>query len=90
MAGNFTPIFLVDASFVTEPETMVALANLANEKTTVVMTGEPRNHTGWIRSNIARQNGLMISYFGRLCNSMLYTSFDSKLITKLEDSGAKI
>ncbi|GFS39620.1 hypothetical protein Acr_00g0063990 [Actinidia rufa] len=85
MAGHFSHIFLVDATSATEPEIMVALANLANERTTVVMTGDPRNHTGWIRSNIARQNGLMISYFERLRKSKLYMSLDSKVITKLED-----
>jgi len=83
MAGHFSHIFLVDASLVTEPEAMVALANLANESTAVTITGEPGNHSGWIRSNIARKNGLLMSYFERLRKSKTYESLNSKLITVL-------
>ncbi|KAF7145093.1 hypothetical protein RHSIM_Rhsim04G0216200 [Rhododendron simsii] len=83
MAGHFSHIFLVDASSVIEPEAMVALANLANENTVVTVTGAPENHSGWIRSHIARQNGLLISYFERLRQSKLYDSLDSKVITVL-------
>ncbi|KAG5554927.1 hypothetical protein RHGRI_012473 [Rhododendron griersonianum] len=79
MAGHFSHIFLVDASSVIEPEAMVALANLANESTVVTVTGAPGNHSGWIRSHIARENGLLISYFERLRESKLYESLDSKL-----------
>ncbi|KAF2295959.1 hypothetical protein GH714_035400 [Hevea brasiliensis] len=61
-AGHFSHIFLVDASSATEPEAMVALANLANEKTAVIVTGAPGNHPGWVRSDIARKSGLMDSY----------------------------
>ncbi|XP_058211393.1 probable RNA helicase SDE3 [Rhododendron vialii] len=82
-AGHFSHIFLVDASSVIEPEAMVALANLANESTVVTVTGAPGNHSGWIRSHIARQNGLLISYFERLRQSKLYDSLDPKVITVL-------
>ncbi|KAF2295963.1 hypothetical protein GH714_035424 [Hevea brasiliensis] len=44
-AGHFSHIFLVDASSATEPEAMVALANLANEKTAVIVTGAPGNRS---------------------------------------------
>ncbi|XP_058211390.1 uncharacterized protein LOC131323554 [Rhododendron vialii] len=83
MAGHFSHIFLVDASSVIEPEAMVALANLANESTVVTVTGAPRNHSGWIHSDMARQNGLLVSYFERLRKSKLYDSLDSKVITVL-------
>ncbi|KAK9275191.1 hypothetical protein L1049_022452 [Liquidambar formosana] len=82
-AGHFSHIFLVDASSVTEPETMVALANLADEKTAVVVTGARRNCSSWVRSEIARKRGLRISYFERLCESKLYSSSDRMLITRL-------
>uniref|UniRef100_A0A5B6ZGX7 Putative RNA helicase SDE3 n=1 Tax=Davidia involucrata TaxID=16924 RepID=A0A5B6ZGX7_DAVIN len=87
MAGHFSHIFLVDASSATEPEAMVALVNLANDKTSVVITGAPGNRSGLIHSKIARQNGLMISYFERLRESKLYKSLDPKFITQLEDRG---
>ncbi|KAM7470150.1 hypothetical protein LguiA_008333 [Lonicera macranthoides] len=57
VAGHFSHIFLVDASSATEPETMVPLANLANERTAVVITGAPNSHSRWVRSNIAKQYG---------------------------------
>ncbi|KAK9275570.1 hypothetical protein L1049_022837 [Liquidambar formosana] len=82
-AGHFSHIFLADASSVTEPETMVALANLADEKTAVVVTGARQNRSSWVRSDIARQRGLRISYFERLCESKPYSSSDRMFITRL-------
>ncbi|KAF2295964.1 hypothetical protein GH714_035427 [Hevea brasiliensis] len=83
-AGHFSHIFLVDASSATEPEAMVALANLANEKTAVIVTGAPGNHPGWVRSDIARKSGLMDSYFERLRKTNPYNRLDSMFITKLD------
>lgn len=84
-AGHFSHIFLVDASSATEPEAVVPIANFANEKTIVVVTGAPRNHSGWVRSKIARQNGLMISYFERLCERKLYKKLNPGVIMQLDD-----
>ncbi|KAL2519972.1 putative RNA helicase SDE3 [Forsythia ovata] len=64
--GHFSHIFLVDASSSTEPEAMVPLANFTNDQTAVVITGTPNKNSGWIRSPIARNNGLKVSYFERL------------------------
>ncbi|KAL3502300.1 hypothetical protein ACH5RR_036749 [Cinchona calisaya] len=85
-AGHFSHIFLIDASSATEPETMVPLTSFANDKTIVVVTGTPRNHSSWIRSKIARGNGLMISYFERLRKMRLYEKLDPRVITQLEDT----
>ncbi|KAL5543099.1 hypothetical protein UlMin_010809 [Ulmus minor] len=65
-SGHFSHIFLVDTSAATEPETMIALANFADENTTVVITGSPTNSPNQVRSDIARRKGLNISYFERL------------------------
>ncbi|XP_027096404.1 probable RNA helicase SDE3 [Coffea arabica] len=85
-AGHFSHIFLVDASSATEPETMIPIANFANDKTIVVVTGAPRNRSGWVRSKIARQNGLMISYFERLRERELYKKLNPGVIMQLEDN----
>ncbi|TXG56934.1 hypothetical protein EZV62_018247 [Acer yangbiense] len=82
-AGHFSHIFLVDASSATEPETMIALSNLANEKTAVIVTGAPNNYPGWVRSDIARKKGLKVSYFERLRESKRYSSLDPAFITQL-------
>ncbi|XAR63995.1 Dextransucrase [Bertholletia excelsa] len=89
MAGHFSHIFLVDASSATEPETMVALANLASEDTAVIVTGAPRKHSGWVRSKMARKNGLMVSYFERLRESKPYKSLEPNAIAVLGDGGQK-
>ncbi|TXG56932.1 hypothetical protein EZV62_018245 [Acer yangbiense] len=82
-AGHFSHIFLVDASSATEPETMIALSNLANEKTAVIVTGSPNNRPGWVRSDIARKQGLKVSYFERLRSCQRYSSLDPAFITQL-------
>ncbi|CAK9188219.1 unnamed protein product [Ilex paraguariensis] len=87
VAGHFSHIFLVDASSATEPETLVTLANLANENTVVVVIGAPRNHSGWVRSTIARYNGLLCSFFERLRQSELYNGLDPKFVTQLQERG---
>lgn len=87
-AGHFSHIFLVDASSITEPEMMVALANLANDDTAVVITGAPQRRSSWVRSDIARQNenGLRISYFERLRESKPYQLLNPKFISQLEST----
>ncbi|XP_031275540.1 probable RNA helicase SDE3 [Pistacia vera] len=82
-AGHFSHIFLVDASSATEPETLIALSNLANESTSVIVTGAPRKQPSWVRSDIARKNGLRRSYFERLREHNKYMSFDPMFISIL-------
>ncbi|XP_058090274.1 probable RNA helicase SDE3 isoform X2 [Magnolia sinica] len=82
-AGHFTHIFMIDASFATEPETMITLANLANESTAVVVTGSPTVHPGWIRSDIAQRHGLKRSYLERLLQSKPYSSCDPMFVAHL-------
>ena len=62
-AGHFSHMFLLDASSATEPETLVALTHFADDNTAVIVTGAPRNCSGWVRSDIARNHGLKKSYF---------------------------
>ncbi|KAF8033227.1 hypothetical protein BT93_D1976 [Corymbia citriodora subsp. variegata] len=82
-AGHFSHIFLVDASSTSEPEAMIVLANLANKDTTVVVTGAPGNRSGWVRSPIARRNGLLVSYFERLKEFTPYKSLDPAYIAQI-------
>ncbi|KAK6282139.1 hypothetical protein POUND7_015964 [Theobroma cacao] len=85
-AGHFSYIFLVDASSATEPETMVALANLADECTTVIVTGAPGNRSTCVRSDIARQKGLRRSYFERLCELGPYKNDNPMFTAQLAKS----
>ena len=82
-AGHFSHIFLVDASSTTEPEATIALANFANENTSVIVTGKPGNCTRWVRSDMARKYGLKKSYFERLCEVGPYQILNPMFITEL-------
>ncbi|XP_042487746.1 probable RNA helicase SDE3 [Macadamia integrifolia] len=84
--GHFSHIFLLDASSATEPETMVTLAFLADEKTSVVVTGALGNSSGWVRSDIARRYGLKKSYFQRLLESKPYNNLDGMFVMHLADN----
>ncbi|XP_061993148.1 uncharacterized protein LOC133711004 [Rosa rugosa] len=75
-AGHFSHIFLVDAALATEPETMIALANFANESTAVIVTGSANHQPNQVRSGMARTKGLKTSYFKRL-SKMRTTSDDT-------------
>ncbi|XP_063937159.1 probable RNA helicase SDE3 [Daucus carota subsp. sativus] len=86
--GHFTHIFLVDASSAIEPEVLVPLTNLTNASTNVVITGAPENQSGWVRSTIARQNGLKTSYFERLRQSKLYRDLNPESITQISDDSS--
>ncbi|XP_037492966.1 probable RNA helicase SDE3 [Jatropha curcas] len=79
MAGHFSHIFVVDASSATEPEAMIALANFATDDTTVIVTGAQGNRSGWVRSDIARENGLRESYFERLHEKIASNSVNKSL-----------
>ncbi|MBA0848428.1 hypothetical protein Goshw_002035 [Gossypium schwendimanii] len=84
-AGHFSHIFLVDASSATEPETLVALANFADDSTTVIVTGAPGNRSSTVRSDIARQKGLRISYFERLYKLSPFKNDDPMFVAQLKD-----
>ncbi|KAL0009160.1 hypothetical protein SO802_010662 [Lithocarpus litseifolius] len=84
-AGHFSHIFLVDASSTTEPESTIALANLANENTSVIVTDAPRKRSRWVRSNMAGKYGLGESYFERLREREPYKNLNPMFITELVD-----
>ncbi|XP_077247154.1 putative RNA helicase SDE3 isoform X7 [Tasmannia lanceolata] len=85
-AGHFTHIFLVDASNATEPEVMVTLANLVDEKTAIVVTGCLGYSPERVRSDIARRNGLKRSYFLRLLDREPYSSRNPMFVGHLRDA----
>ncbi|KAL5543107.1 hypothetical protein UlMin_010817 [Ulmus minor] len=82
--GHFSHIFMVDTSDAIEPEAMVPLANFADENTSVIVTGEVGFSPSWVRSEIARKNGLKISYFERLRKSRRYQNLSPSYITQLD------
>ncbi|KAF9618885.1 hypothetical protein IFM89_002880 [Coptis chinensis] len=66
-----------------------AMVDLADEKTAVVVTGATNNYSGWVRSDIARNYGLKISYFRRLLETAPYSSLDPMFVACVKDNGGE-
>ncbi|KAK8955335.1 hypothetical protein KSP40_PGU021014 [Platanthera guangdongensis] len=84
-SDHFSHIFLVDACLAIEPEAIVPLANLACGDTAVVVAGCSGKSPGWVRSEIARRNGLKESYFSRLLGREPYRSGDAMFTLEVLD-----
>ena len=71
-SGHFTHIFIDEAGQATEPETFVSIKMLADSKTNVVLSGDPKQLGPVIRSVITRELGLEKSYLERLMDRDVY------------------
>ncbi|KAG9124505.1 hypothetical protein FRC07_011359 [Ceratobasidium sp. 392] len=70
--GHFSWIFIDEAGQACEPEAMIAVKTLAGPDTNIVLSGDPRQLGPIIRSPIALQMGLGLSYLERLMNTPMY------------------
>lgn len=70
--GHFTHIFIDEAGQATEPETFVSIKTLADSRTNVILSGDPKQLGPVIRSGIARVLGLEKSYLERLMDRDVY------------------
>ena len=64
--GHFSHIFIDEAGQATEPEAFVSIKLMADSKTNIALSGDPKQLGPIIRSGVARQLGLEISYLERL------------------------
>ena len=64
--GHFRYIFVDEAGQATEPEVMIAVKTMADNATRVILSGDHKQLGPIIRSNVARELGLEISYLERL------------------------
>ncbi|KZV62177.1 P-loop containing nucleoside triphosphate hydrolase protein [Peniophora sp. CONT] len=64
--GYFNGIFVDEAGQATEPEVMISIKELADDKTNIVIAGDPKQLGPVIRSMVARRLGLEKSYLQRL------------------------
>ncbi|GLB39145.1 putative helicase [Lyophyllum shimeji] len=64
--GHYSHIFVDEAGQATEPEVFIAIKTMANPTTNVVLAGDPKQLGPIIRSRIACQLGLEISFIERL------------------------
>lgn len=70
--GHFTHIFIDEAGQATEPEAFVSIKMMADTKTNVILSGDPKQLGPVIRSGIARELGLEQSYLERLMDRDVY------------------
>ena len=70
--GHFTHIFIDEAGQATEPEVFVSIKMMADTKTNVILSGDPKQLGPIIRSGIARELGLEKSYLERLMDRNAY------------------
>jgi helicase MOV-10 len=70
--GHFTHIFIDEAGQATEPEAFVSIKTLADSKTNVILSGDPKQLGPVIQSGIARVLGLEKSYLERLMDRDVY------------------
>ncbi|KAF5356561.1 hypothetical protein D9758_008259 [Tetrapyrgos nigripes] len=64
--GHFSHIFIDEAGQATEPEVMIAIKGIADGRTNVVLSGDPKQLGPIIRSGVARALGLEKSLLERL------------------------
>lgn len=70
--GHFTHIFIDEVGQATEPEVMIGIKTMANNRTSVILSGDPKQLGPVIRSSIARDLGLDTSYIERLMQRDIY------------------
>ncbi|KAI1789429.1 P-loop containing nucleoside triphosphate hydrolase protein [Ganoderma leucocontextum] len=70
--GHFAYIFIDEAGQATEPEVLTAIKTMASDDTRIVLSGDPKQLGPIIRSSIAREHGLAISYMERLMERPVY------------------
>ncbi|KDN51589.1 hypothetical protein RSAG8_00134, partial [Rhizoctonia solani AG-8 WAC10335] len=70
--GHYNWIFVDEAGQACEPEVMISIKTLASSATNIVLSGDPRQLGPVIRSPIALQLGLGLSYLERLMNTEMY------------------
>ncbi|KAK0477917.1 P-loop containing nucleoside triphosphate hydrolase protein [Armillaria novae-zelandiae] len=70
--GHFTHIFIDEAGQATEPEAMIAVKTMSDNTTNVILSGDPKQLGPIVRSPVARDLGLEISYIERLMKMNVY------------------
>ncbi|KAH7340553.1 P-loop containing nucleoside triphosphate hydrolase protein [Rhizoctonia solani] len=70
--GHYDWIFVDEAGQACEPEVMISVKTLAGSATNIVLSGDPRQLGPVIRSPVALQLGLGLSYLERLMNTEAY------------------
>ncbi|TFK41436.1 RNA helicase [Crucibulum laeve] len=70
--GHYSHIFIDEAGQSTEPEAFVSIKTMADNSTNIILSGDPKQLGPIIRSGIAQELGLEVSYLERLMARNIY------------------
>ncbi|THH07554.1 hypothetical protein EW145_g3302 [Phellinidium pouzarii] len=76
--GHFTHIFIDEAGQATEPESMIPIRTMANDKTNVILSGDVKQLRPVVLSRVASELGLKTSYLDRLMSNPIYDETDGR------------
>ncbi|KAG8981815.1 hypothetical protein FRB90_006969 [Tulasnella sp. 427] len=71
--GHFSHIFIDEAGQAVEPEIMVPIKTMADHRTTIVLSGDPKQLGPIVRSAVASHLGLATSFLNRLVERDVYS-----------------
>ena len=79
--GHFTHIFVDEAGHAAEPECMIPIKTMADNRTNVVLSGDPKQLGPIVRSDLALSLKFDVSYLDRLCEMNMYDESQMSGIT---------
>ncbi|KAH8113520.1 P-loop containing nucleoside triphosphate hydrolase protein [Phellopilus nigrolimitatus] len=82
--GHFSHIFVDEAGQGTEPEIMIPIKTLIDEKTNIILSGDAKQLGPIVCSAASRELGLGVSYLDRLQQSPLYDEVGGKGLTLIK------
>lgn len=72
LRGHFTHVFVDEAGQAAEPESMIPIKTMADNRTNVILSGDPKQLGPIVRSDLALSLKLGVSYLDRLCEMNMY------------------
>ncbi|KAG8981810.1 hypothetical protein FRB90_006978, partial [Tulasnella sp. 427] len=82
--GHFSHIFIDEAGQAVEPEIMVPIKTMADHRTTIVLSGDPKQLGPIVRSAVASHLGLATSFLNRLVERDVYSNSANAGITMVK------
>lgn len=70
--GHFSHIFVNEAGQATEPEVAISIMTMADARTNIILSGDPKQLGPILRSQMAAKLGLEVSYIERLMQRDAY------------------
>lgn len=70
--GHFDYIFIDEAGQACEPEVMIGIKTMADHDTNVILSGDSKQLGPIVRSPVAQELGLAVSYLARLMGNIVY------------------